>query len=111
MLPVRPVYRSVPSAQNKTTKAAEHVAVNSVTAPVEIAVNKAVVEVVFHVNAEETHDESDKGNVAQAVPNDATADTANDTTQEAQQFLAFWNLSIIKFKQMFLILFQFLPFS
>ena len=34
-------------------------------------------------NAEETHDESDKGTVAQAVPNDATTDTANDTTQEA----------------------------
>ena len=77
----------------------------------EIAVNKAVVEVVFHVNAEETHDESDKGNVAQVVSNDATAHTANDTTQEAQQVLAFWNLSIIKLKQMFLILFEFLPFS
>ena len=50
--------------------------------------NKAVDEVVFHVNAEETHDKSDKGNVAQAVPNDATTDPANDTTQEAQQFLA-----------------------
>ena len=44
---------------------------------------------VFHVNAEETHDEFDKGTVAQAVPNDATTDTANDTTQEAQQLLAF----------------------
>ena len=41
------------------------------------------------VNAEETHDESDKGTVvSQAVPNDATTDPANDTTQEAQQFLA-----------------------
>ena len=61
MLPIRPVYRSVPSAQNKTTKAAEHVAANSVTPPVEIAVNKAVVEVEvdFRVNAEETHDESE----------------------------------------------------
>ena len=57
------------------------------------------------------HDESDKGTVAQAFPNDDTTVTANDTTQEAQQFLAFWNLSIIKLKQMFLILFQFLPFS
>ena len=58
-----------------------------------IAVNKAVIEVVFHVNAEKTHCESDKVTVAQAVPNDATTDPANDTTQEAQQFLAVWNLS------------------
>ena len=40
-----------------------------------------VIEVDVQINAEETHDDSDKGNVAQAVPNDATTDTANDTTQ------------------------------
>ena len=42
-----------------TTKAAEHVAANGVTAPVEIALNKAVVEIEvdFRVNAEETHDQ------------------------------------------------------
>ena len=39
-------------------------------------------EVDVHVNAEETHGESDKGNVGQVVPNDASTDTANDTTQE-----------------------------
>ena len=44
--------------------------------------NKAVIEVDVRVNAEETHDESDKGTVAQAVPNDATTDITNDTTQE-----------------------------
>ena len=61
MLRVRPVHRSLTSAQNNTTKAAEHVAANGVTAPVEIAMNKAVVEVEvdFRVNAEETHDESE----------------------------------------------------
>ena len=39
--------------------------------PVEVAVNKAVIEVEgdVHVNAEETHDESDKGTVAQSVYN------------------------------------------
>ena len=40
------------------------------------------------VNAEETHDESDKGNVAQAVLNYATTDTANDTTQDVGVVLA-----------------------
>ena len=34
---------------------------------------------VVRINAEETHDESDKANVAQAVLNDATTDTTNDT--------------------------------
>ena len=33
-------------------------------------------------NAEEAHDESDKGIAAQAVHNDATTDTTNDTTEE-----------------------------
>ena len=52
---------------------------DKIVAPVEIAVNKAVIEVDVRVNAEETHDESDKGTVvSQAVPNDATTDTAND---------------------------------
>ena len=52
--------------------------------------NKAVVEVEVDVcvNGEETHDESDKGTVAQAIPNDATTDTANDTTQEVGAVLA-----------------------
>ena len=40
------------------------------------------------VNADETHDKSDKDNVAQVVPNDATTDTANDTTQEVGAVLA-----------------------
>ena len=33
-------------------------------------------------NAEEAHDESDKGIAAQAFHNDATTDTTNDTTEE-----------------------------
>ena len=33
-------------------------------------------------NAEEAHDESDKGIAAQAVHNDATTDTTYDTTEE-----------------------------
>ena len=33
------------------------------------------------VNDDKTHDESDKGSVAQAIPNDATIDTDNDTNQ------------------------------
>ena len=33
-------------------------------------------------NAEEAHDESDKGIAAQAVHNDGTTDTTNDTTEE-----------------------------
>ena len=53
-----------------------------------IAVNKAVIEVVFHVNAEKTHDESDKGTVAQAVPNDGTTNTAKDTIQKVNAVLA-----------------------
>ena len=36
---------------------------DKIVAPVEIAVNKAVIEVDVRVNAEETHDESDKGTV------------------------------------------------
>ena len=40
------------------------------------------------VNVKEPHDESDKGTVAQAVPNDATTDTANDTTQDVGAVLA-----------------------
>ena len=43
---------------------------------------------VVRINAEETHDESDKANVAQAVLNDATTNTANDTTQEVGAVLA-----------------------
>ena len=82
--------RSRKQAQNDTIKATEHAAANDVTAPVEIAVSKAVVEVEvdFCVNAEETHDESDKGTVAQAVPNDATTDTDNDSNQEVGAVLA-----------------------
>ena len=49
MLRVRPVYRPVPWVQNNTTKAAERVAANDVTAPVEIAVNMAGVEVEVDV--------------------------------------------------------------
>ena len=33
-------------------------------------------------NTEEAHDESDKGIAAQAVHNDGTTDTTNDTTEE-----------------------------
>ena len=33
-------------------------------------------------NAEEAHDESDKGIAAQAVHNDGTTDTTNDTAEE-----------------------------
>ena len=36
---------------------------DKIVAPVEIAVNKAVIEVDVRVNTEETHDESDKGTV------------------------------------------------
>ena len=43
---------------------------------------------VVRINAEDTHDESDKANVAQAVLNDATTDTANDTTQDVGAVLA-----------------------
>ena len=50
--------------------------------------DQAVVEVDVYINDEETYDESDKGNVAQAVLNYATADTANDTTQDVGAVLA-----------------------
>ena len=62
----------------------DSVAANDVTAPVEIAVNKAgvVVEVDVCDNAEKSRDESDKGTDAQAVQNDATTDTTNDTTEK-----------------------------
>ena len=39
---------------------------DKIVAPVEIAMNKAVIEVDVRVNAEETHDESDKGTVGEA---------------------------------------------
>ena len=46
--------------------------------------NKAGVEVEVDVcdNTEKSRDESDKGTAAQAVHNDATTDTTNDTTEE-----------------------------
>ena len=46
--------------------------------------NKAGVEVEVDVfdNAKKSRAESDKGNAAQAVYNDATTDTTNDTTEE-----------------------------
>ena len=46
--------------------------------------NKAGVEVEVDVcdNAEKSRDESDKGTAAQAVHNDATTDTTNDTCEE-----------------------------
>ena len=46
--------------------------------------NKAGVEVEVDVcnNAEKSPDKSDKGTAAQAVHNDATTNTTNDTTEE-----------------------------
>ena len=46
--------------------------------------NKAGIEVEEDVqdNAEKSRDECDKGTAAQAVHNDATTDTTNDTTEE-----------------------------
>ena len=66
---------------------------DKIVAPVEIAVNKAVIEVDVRVNAEETHDESDKGTVAQAIPHDATT---VETLQEAVEVREVFEQAVIE---------------